>query len=248
VLIVDDEESMRLFLARILGHRAEAGGDARRNLRAGAAPGGQLRLRRDPARPDDAGIGGFEVLREIRQVFANVATPVIIVSALTDQAHPGALRARRRQRHVAKPVERNLLYRRSRPRSRARQAERRRKITGPTFKVENVEALGNRSAVLTHDAVKNAGGDPYIAGMLAPGDDFDAHAPEVFRQIATALASAAPAGATWSSSRPTSCIPQDIPNHGLADTRISDIFSGRKISAEYPSGHRSPRTGQFLSR
>ena len=109
VLIVDDEESMRLFLARILatGLKLEVtlAGTCEQALRlAGAFVYDAILL--DLMMP---GIGGFEVLREIRQASPNVATPVIIVSALTDQATRERCVRSGANAYVAKPVERNLL-------------------------------------------------------------------------------------------------------------------------------------------
>jgi enamine deaminase RidA (YjgF/YER057c/UK114 family) len=63
------------------------------------------------------------------------------------------------------------------------------------IKIGNVEALGKPLGQYSHMArVKNASETLYIAGMLAPGDDFDAQCTGVFRQIETALRSA---GAGW---------------------------------------------------
>jgi enamine deaminase RidA (YjgF/YER057c/UK114 family) len=63
------------------------------------------------------------------------------------------------------------------------------------IKIANVEALGKPLGQYSHMArVKNATETLYIAGMLAPGDDFDAQCSGVFRQIETALKSA---GAGW---------------------------------------------------
>ena len=59
----------------------------------------------------------------------------------------------------------------------------------------NVEALGKPLGQYSHlTRVKNAAETLYIAGMLAPGDDFDAQCSGVFAQIGKALASA---GANW---------------------------------------------------
>jgi len=61
--------------------------------------------------------------------------------------------------------------------------------------IQNVEALGKRLGQYSHmTRVKGAREMLYIAGMLAPGDDFDAQCTGVFRQIETALKSA---GAGW---------------------------------------------------
>jgi enamine deaminase RidA (YjgF/YER057c/UK114 family) len=63
------------------------------------------------------------------------------------------------------------------------------------IKVGNVEALGKPLGQYSHmTRVRNAQETLYIAGMLAPGDDFDAQCTGVFRLIETALKSA---GAGW---------------------------------------------------
>jgi enamine deaminase RidA (YjgF/YER057c/UK114 family) len=63
------------------------------------------------------------------------------------------------------------------------------------IKIGNVEALAKPLGQYSHMArVKNAAETLYIAGMLAPGDDFDAQCAGVFKQIETALKSA---GAGW---------------------------------------------------
>jgi len=63
--------------------------------------------------------------------------------------------------------------------------------------IQNVEALGKPLGQYSHMArVKGAQETLYIAGMLAPGDDFDAQCTGVFRQIETALKSV---GAGWGS-------------------------------------------------
>jgi enamine deaminase RidA (YjgF/YER057c/UK114 family) len=63
------------------------------------------------------------------------------------------------------------------------------------IRIGNVEALGKPLGQYSHMArVKNAAETLYIAGMLAPGDDFEAQCSGVFRQMETALKSA---GAGW---------------------------------------------------
>jgi enamine deaminase RidA (YjgF/YER057c/UK114 family) len=65
----------------------------------------------------------------------------------------------------------------------------------PEIRIENVEALGKPLGQYSHmTRVKGATETLYIAGMLAPGDDFDAQCSGVFRQIGAALKSA---GAGW---------------------------------------------------
>ena len=56
------------------------------------------------------------------------------------------------------------------------------------IKILNVDALGKPLGQYSHmTRVKGASETLYIAGMLAPGDDFDAQCSGVFRQIETAL-------------------------------------------------------------
>ncbi len=65
------------------------------------------------------------------------------------------------------------------------------------IRIENVEALGKPLGQYSHMArVKGAKETLYIAGMLSPGDDFDAQCTGVFGQIETALRAA---GAGWGS-------------------------------------------------
>lgn len=109
VLIVDDEESMRLLLARILATvlkvEVTLAGTCEQALRlAGNYAYDAILL--DLLMP---GIGGFEVLKEIRAASPNVATPVIIVSVLSDQATRDRCMAAGANAYVVKPVERNSL-------------------------------------------------------------------------------------------------------------------------------------------
>jgi enamine deaminase RidA (YjgF/YER057c/UK114 family) len=62
------------------------------------------------------------------------------------------------------------------------------------IKITNVEALGKPLGQYSHMARVKAGEFLFIAGMLAPGADFDAQCSGVFPQIAKALESA---GAGW---------------------------------------------------
>ena len=55
------------------------------------------------------GIGGFEVLREIRRASPNIATPVVIVSVLSDQATKDRCLRAGANAFLVKPVERNAL-------------------------------------------------------------------------------------------------------------------------------------------
>ncbi len=61
--------------------------------------------------------------------------------------------------------------------------------------IRNVEALGKPLGQYSHvTRVKNARETLYIAGMLAPGDDFDTQCSGVFAQIGKALDAC---GANW---------------------------------------------------
>ena len=63
------------------------------------------------------------------------------------------------------------------------------------IEIGNVEALGKPLGQYSHlTRVRNASETLYIAGMVAPGDEFDAQCTGVFRQIEAALKSA---GAGW---------------------------------------------------
>jgi DNA-binding response OmpR family regulator len=109
VLIVDDEESMRIYLARILVTALKV------EVTLAGTCEQALRLARNYAY--DAilldllmpGVGGFEVLKEIRRASPNVATPVIIVSVLSDQATKDRCMKAGANTYVVKPVERHSL-------------------------------------------------------------------------------------------------------------------------------------------
>jgi enamine deaminase RidA (YjgF/YER057c/UK114 family) len=62
------------------------------------------------------------------------------------------------------------------------------------IKIYNVEALGKPVGPYSHVARAKGGDTLYIAGMLAPGDTFEAQCAAVFGQIEKALQSA---GAGW---------------------------------------------------
>lgn len=64
------------------------------------------------------------------------------------------------------------------------------------IRIYNVEALGKPLGQYSHVARVKASEQLYIAGMLAPGDSFDAQCSGVFAQIEKALQSA---GAGWGS-------------------------------------------------
>ena len=62
------------------------------------------------------------------------------------------------------------------------------------IRITNPDALGVPLGQYSHVARVKAAETLYIAGMLAPGEDFDTQCSGVFRSIAAALASA---GAGW---------------------------------------------------
>lgn len=109
VLIVDDEESMRLLLARILTTvlkvEVTLAGTCEQALHLADSYAYDAILL-DLLMP---GIGGYEVLKEIRHASPNVATPVIIVSVLADKATQDRCMKAGATAYVVKPVERNSL-------------------------------------------------------------------------------------------------------------------------------------------
>jgi len=85
VLIIDDEESTRLLLARYLSKdlkiEAQLAGTCEQALRfAGDYAYDAILL--DLLMP---GIGGFELLQEIRRTPLNAATPVVIISVVSER-------------------------------------------------------------------------------------------------------------------------------------------------------------------
>lgn len=109
VLIVDDEESTRLLLARILTSELQVevklAGTAEEALKLAATYAYDAILL-DLLMP---GKGGIQVLDEIRSSSANVATPVIIVSVLADPDTKNRCLAGGANAYLVKPVERALL-------------------------------------------------------------------------------------------------------------------------------------------
>jgi len=105
VLVVDDEESMRLLIAatleRELGVEVQLAGTCEQALRLAEAYAYDAILL-DLMMP---GIGGFGVLSSVRRSAPNARTPVIIVSALLDKAAIARCRAAGANAFVAKPLE-----------------------------------------------------------------------------------------------------------------------------------------------
>jgi DNA-binding response OmpR family regulator len=109
VLIVDDEESMRLLLARILTK------DLRTDVQLAGTCEQALRLAGnfaydvillDLLMP---GVGGFAVLKDIRAATPNASTPVIIVSVVSDRATIERCLAAGANAYHVKPVRRAEL-------------------------------------------------------------------------------------------------------------------------------------------
>jgi DNA-binding response OmpR family regulator len=109
ILIIDDEESMRLLLARILTKelRAEVqlAGTCEQALRlAGNYAYDAILL--DLLMP---GVGGFAVLKEIRAATPNASTPVIVVSVVAERATIERCMAAGANAYHVKPVKRAEL-------------------------------------------------------------------------------------------------------------------------------------------
>ncbi|MGQ0511137.1 MAG: response regulator [Betaproteobacteria bacterium] len=109
VLIVDDEESMRLLLAHILSNDMQVdvtlAGTCEQALKlAGNFAYDAILL--DLLMP---GIGGIKVLDEIRTSSPNTTTPVIIVSVMADPDTRNRCIAGGATAYVVKPVERKSL-------------------------------------------------------------------------------------------------------------------------------------------
>jgi CheY-like chemotaxis protein len=105
VLIVDDEETMRLLLASLVSGQVKAeiqlAGTCEQALRlaeATAYDGILLDLRMP-------GIGGLGVLQRVRRSAANARTPVIVVSAVEEKDVIDRVLAAGASAFVAKPVD-----------------------------------------------------------------------------------------------------------------------------------------------
>jgi CheY-like chemotaxis protein len=109
VLIVDDEESTRLLLARLLtadlGVEAQLAGTCEQALRLAEGTAYDAILL-DLLMP---GMGGFGVLGEIRASAMNAATPVVIVSVVADKETIERCLAAGASAYHVKPVRRAEL-------------------------------------------------------------------------------------------------------------------------------------------
>jgi CheY-like chemotaxis protein len=111
VLIVDDEESTRLLLARMLTAELDVevqlAGTAEQALRLARSYAYDAILL-DLLMP---GTGGLQVLDEIRSATPNVSTPVIIVSVLSDPDTKNRCLGGGANAYLVKPVDRESLAR-----------------------------------------------------------------------------------------------------------------------------------------
>ena len=109
VLIVDDEEATRLLLARILTSELNV------EVQLAGTCEQALRLARNYAY--DAilldllmpGIGGLELLKEIRAHPPNMATPVVIVTVVSDPKTRQQCMSAGADAYLVKPIERATL-------------------------------------------------------------------------------------------------------------------------------------------
>jgi CheY-like chemotaxis protein len=109
LLIVDDEESTRLLIARLLSRgmkvEPQLAGTCEQALRF-ARNYAYDAILLDLLMP---GMGGMELLRQIRRSSANMASPVMIVSVLADRETIERCRDAGADAHLAKPVEERKL-------------------------------------------------------------------------------------------------------------------------------------------
>jgi CheY-like chemotaxis protein len=111
VLIVDDEESTRLLLRRIL--------EAIPDLETTLAEDGKQALALLAERPFDLvlldllmpGMGGIQALTRMRQSSANKQTPVIVVSVIADAETKIVCQSMGVVEYLVKPIERQPLLR-----------------------------------------------------------------------------------------------------------------------------------------
>jgi DNA-binding response OmpR family regulator len=109
VLIVDDEESIRLLLNRIVesipGVGITLAGSCEEALQLAGSRGYDLILL-DLLMP---GIGGIEVLTRIRASSPNANTPVIIISVMSDQDTRIVCRSLGASDYIVKPIVRSSV-------------------------------------------------------------------------------------------------------------------------------------------
>ena len=109
VLIVDDEEATRLLLARILSSELDV------EVQLAGTCEQALRLAEEYAY--DAivldllmpGIGGFEMLKEIRSHPPNMSTPIVVVTVVSDPKMREQCESAGADAYLVKPIERETL-------------------------------------------------------------------------------------------------------------------------------------------
>jgi CheY-like chemotaxis protein len=109
VLIVDDEESTRLLIGRIVEQELDA--------RVVMCSTGEDALHRVQDTKYDVilldllmpGIGGYELLRRIRAEGANRATPILVISVMSDHDSIERCRLLGATAFLGKPVDRELV-------------------------------------------------------------------------------------------------------------------------------------------
>ncbi len=109
LMIVDDEESTRLLLARILTTDMDVEVTLAGTCEQAVRLGGNFAydaILLDLMMP---GIGGFGVLKALRANSANMATPIIIVSLLSEPDTVSRCMQAGASAYMVKPVERNSL-------------------------------------------------------------------------------------------------------------------------------------------
>ena len=109
VLIVDDEESMRLLLGRIVETlpmvEVTLAGSCEEAVQLAGSRAYDLILL-DLLMP---GVGGIEVLKTIRNSKANRQAPVMIVSVMADEDTKIVCKSMGANDYVVKPIERNSV-------------------------------------------------------------------------------------------------------------------------------------------
>jgi two-component system chemotaxis response regulator CheY len=109
VLIVDDHEPTRLLIGRIvtqeMGARVTLAGTCEEALRLAQQSKFDVILL-DLLMP---GIGGYEVLRRVRAEGTNRATPILVISVMSDHESIERCRLLGATAFVAKPVDRELI-------------------------------------------------------------------------------------------------------------------------------------------
>ena len=109
VLIIDDEEATRLLLARILTSElnvdVQLAGTCEQALRL-AEEYAYDAIVLDLLMP---GVGGFEVLKEIRSHPPNMSTPVVVVTVMSDPNSKEQCLEAGANAYLVKPIERATL-------------------------------------------------------------------------------------------------------------------------------------------